>query len=95
MRLTFFNPAAEKLWGYMKEEVIGNNVKMLVPVAIQSQHDELIDRNRRTGVDKIVGTSRETKIERKDKRVVWGQLSLSKIELDEGTLYTAFVKDVT
>ena len=93
--VTLYNKAAEKLWGYTKEEVIGNNVKMLVPAAIQSQHDELIDRNRRTGVDKIVGTSREIKIERKDKQVVWGQLSLSKIELDEGTLYTAFVKDVT
>jgi len=93
--VTLYNKAAEKLWGYTKEEVIGNNVKMLVPAAIQPQHDELIDRNRRTGVDKIVGTSREIKIERKDKSVVWGQLSLSKIELDEGTLYTAFVKDVT
>lgn len=93
--VTLYNKAAEKLWGYTKEEVIGNNVKMLVPAAIQPQHDELIDRNRRTGVDKIVGTSREIKIERKDASVVWGQLSLSKIELDEGTLYTAFVKDVT
>ena len=93
--VTLYNKAAEKLWGYTKEEVIGNNVKMLVPAAIQPQHDELIDRNRRTGVDKIVGTSREIKIERKDKSIVWGQLSLSKIELDEGTLYTAFVKDVT
>ncbi|MCD8512472.1 MAG: PAS domain S-box protein [Nitrincola sp.] len=44
---------------------------------------------------KIVGTSREVKIERKDGSMLWGQLSLSKIKLREKTLYTAFVKDVT
>lgn len=27
----FFNPAAEKLWGYKREEVIGNNIDMLIP----------------------------------------------------------------
>ena len=30
----FFNPAAEKLWGYKREEVIGNNIDMLIPAII-------------------------------------------------------------
>ncbi|WBA19286.1 PAS domain S-box protein [Salinivibrio kushneri] len=93
--ITFYNKAAEQLWGYSKEEVQGKNVKMLVPQAIQSNHDEYIDRNRKTGEDRIVGTSREVEIEHKDGHRLWGQLSLSKIRLDNRTLYTAFVKDVT
>ena len=60
---------------------MGNNVKMLVPHAIQHNHDELVNANRNTGVDKIVGTSREVEIERKDRTTVWGRLSLSKIKL--------------
>ncbi len=93
--VTFYNKAAERLWGYSADEVLGRNVKMLVPQAIQSRHDDMVNANRRTGVDKIVGTSREVAIERKDGRQVWGSLSLSKVQLEGKTLYTAFVKDVT
>lgn len=93
--ITLYNAAAAKLWGYSRDEVMGQNVKMLVPKVIQAQHDSYVNANRTTGKDKIVGTSREIKIERKDGKVLWGQLSLSKVVLESKTLYTAFVKDVT
>lgn len=93
--VTLFNKAAESLWGYSRSEVMGKNVKMLVPSEIQPSHDQFVNNNRTTGKDKIVGTTREIKIERKDGNIVWGQLSLSKVRIDEGILYTAFVKDVT
>ena len=93
--VTFFNAAAERLWGYQRDEVLGKNVKMLVPMTLQSNHDNLVNANRTTGVDKIVGTSREVRIERKDGRVVWGGLSLSKLRVGDEIMYTAFVKDVT
>ena len=94
--VTCFNAAAEALWGYDRKEVLGQNVKMLVPAAIQPQHDNLVNRNRNTGEDRIVGSSREVEIHRKDGEVLWGNLSLSRVELDDGRkLYTAFVKDVT
>lgn len=93
--ITFYNTAAEKLWGYKTAEVIGKNVKMLVPQAIQAEHDALVNANRETGKDKIVGTSREVKIERKDGSALWGRLSLSKVKLENRTIYTAFIRDVT
>ncbi|WP_213607909.1 PAS domain S-box protein [Pseudoalteromonas sp.] len=93
--ITLYNKAAETLWGYTKQEVMGKNVKMLVPHAIQHNHDELVNANRKTGVDKIVGTSREVEIERKDGTIVWGRLSLSKIKLADRVIYTAFIKNVT
>lgn len=91
----FYNKAAEKLWGYSAREVIGKNVKMLVPKAIQANHDNYVNSNRTTGKDKIVGTAREVEIERKDGTKIWGQLSLSKVRLTNGIRYTAFVKDIT
>ncbi|MDX1670376.1 MAG: PAS domain S-box protein, partial [Limnobacter sp.] len=94
-RVTFFNKAAERLWGYAREEVLNQNVKMLVPQAIRPNHDNLVNANRTTGVDKIVGTSREVKIERKDGKTLWGGLSLSKLQIGGRIMYTAFVKDVT
>lgn len=94
--VTFFNGAAERLWGYGREEVIGQNVKMLVPEDIRSRHDGFVQANRVTGQDKIVGTSREVPVFRKDGTQKWGNLSLSRVKLQNGeTLYTAFLKDVT
>jgi PAS domain S-box-containing protein len=93
--VTFFNPAAESLWGYTAQEVIGKNVKMLVPIYIQTHHDSYVNSNRETGKDKIVGTSREVSIERKDGTHVWGSLSLSKVKVGKKIHYTAFIKDIT
>lgn len=93
--ITFYNTAAQKLWGYRRDEVMGKNVKMLVPAIYQSHHDQYIHNNRKTGQDKIVGTSREVEIERKDGSKVWGSLSLSKIRLDDKIIYTAFLKNIT
>ncbi|MEO0974144.1 MAG: PAS domain S-box protein, partial [Pseudomonadota bacterium] len=93
--VTFFNPAAEALWGYDADEVIGKNVKMLVPKIHQKKHDNYVNSNRDTGVDKIVGTSREVEVYRKDGTMAWGLLSLSKVQTEKGITYTAFVKDVT
>jgi len=94
-RVSLFNAAAEALWGYSADEVIGQNVKMLVPANIKDQHDTLVNRNRETGENKIVGTSREVPIFRKDGTQKWGNLSLSRIEVAGRIMYTAFVKDVT
>lgn len=94
--VTFMNAAGERLWGYDRSEVVGRNVKMLVPPEMRGNHDEFVNRNRRTGEDRIVGTNREVPVHRKDGSVVWGSLSLSRVVLDDGRkLYTAFVKDVT
>ncbi len=93
--VTFFNPAAERLWGFSADEVIGQNVKMLVPQIIRDQHDDMVDANRTSGVDKIVGTHREVEVHRKDGSVAWGRLSLSKVIVGDEIHYTAFVADVT
>lgn len=95
-RVIFYNPAAEALWGYTREEVIGNNVSMLVPMRHRAGHDDMVNRNRITGVNRIVGSSREVELERKDGETRWASLSLSKIPRENGTItYTAFMRDIT
>ena len=93
--VTFMNAAAEKLWGYDRTEVLGQNVKMLVPQVHQSRHDDYVNANRNTGQDKIVGSAREVELHRKDGEVLTVQLSLSRVKLNNKTLYTAFLRDVT
>jgi methyl-accepting chemotaxis protein len=93
--VVFFNAAAERLWGCPREQVLGVSMNQLVPQAIRSHHDELVDRNRRGAPNKIVGTSREVLMETMDGREVWVNLSLTKTNLGGGIGYTAFVKDIT
>ena len=93
--VTFYNTAAEHLFGYSREEVMGQNVKMLVPADIQPNHDKYVNANRTTGVNKIVGKTREVEITRKDGTKIWGQLSVSKVRLGNKIIYTGFMKDIT
>lgn len=94
--VTFFNDAAEKLWGYKRDEVIGKNVRMLVPEDVQQPHDSYVDRHRETGENRIVGTSRKVPIHQKGGGLRHAMLSLSRIRLDDGSQhYTAFLNDVT
>lgn len=51
----FFNPAAEKLWGYKREEVIGNNIDMLIPRDLRPAHPEYIRHNREGGKARVEG----------------------------------------
>lgn len=94
-KITFFNKMAEQMWGYSREEVLGNNINTIVPKEVKAPHDGYVDANRTTGVNKIVGTSREVEVERKDGSRFWASLSLSKVEIGEDIQYTAFVKDIT
>ena len=93
--VVFFNPAAERLWGYEAAEVLGRNVSMLVPQELRHQHDGFVEANRRTGQNKIVGTLRDVQIERKDGKRPWVNLALSKVLVAGIYHYTALVRDIT
>lgn len=91
----FFNGAAERLWGYQADEVLGRNVKMLVPVQFQAGHDGFLERNRTTGQDKIVGSSRDLQLVRRDGDEVSVSLALSKMKIGNSWGYAAFVRNIS
>lgn len=93
--ILFMNPSAEALWQKKKEDCLGENIKVLVPADFKAGHDNYVDNNIKTGVNKIVGTGREVPIERPDGSVIWVFLSLSKVEVGEKVQFTAFAKEIT
>jgi two-component system sensor kinase FixL len=53
-----FSPAAERLFGYTAADILGQNVKRLMPSPYQDEHDGYLDRYRRTGERRIIGIGR-------------------------------------
>ncbi|MEO1654917.1 MAG: PAS domain S-box protein, partial [Bacteroidota bacterium] len=93
--IQFFNQAAENLWGYPRHEVIGQNVKMLMPISRAQEHDQYLSNYHQSGQAKVIGIGREVKALRKDGQLVPILLTLSEAKLEKGSIYTAFIKDIT
>lgn len=89
------NPAAAELFGYQPEEVIGRNVKILMPEPDRSQHDTYLDRYHRTGNARIIGIGREVTALRKDGHRFPVRLAVSQVDLKDRILYTGIIHDLS
>ena len=94
-RVQMFNPACEKLFGYRSAEVIGQNVKMLMPSPYRDEHDRYLDNYRRTGTRKIIGIGREVKGQRKDGSVFPMDLSVGEAGQNGTSLFVGIIHDLT
>lgn len=91
-----FNPACERIFGYTAGEVIGRNVKLLMPEPYHSAHDGYLSRYLATGDARIIGTAgREVSGKRKDGSVFPMDLSISEFVLEDGRHFSGIVRDIT
>jgi PAS domain S-box-containing protein len=90
-----FNPAAEDIFGYDAEEVIGENVKMLMPAPHHEQHDEYLRSYHETGRRNIIGVGREVTGRRKDGSTFPMDLAVSEVALGDRVIYTGIVRDIS
>lgn len=90
-----FNKAAERIFGYMAEEVMGKNVKMLMPDPYRTEHDGYLHNYHRTGVPKIIGKGREVSGMRRDGSVFPMDLAVSSSQRHGRPLFVGLVRDIT
>lgn len=90
-----YNKAAEALFGYPAEEVIGQNVKVLMPEPDRSQHDGYIHRYHETGQPRIIGIGRDVKGRRTDGSTFPMRLAVSKVILNDRIVFTGIVHDLS
>ncbi len=89
------NAAARKIFGYEAGELLGKNLKMLMPDPYAREHDQYMRNYRNTGQRKIIGIGREVVGRRKDGSVFPLDLSVSEVRLGNRVLFTGLVRDIT
>ena len=94
-RIVLFNPAAQRIFGYRPEEVVGQKVDMLMPEPYTSEHDGYIERYERTGEAHAIGSIRTVTAKRKNGETFPIELSVAKIPSDQEAQYGAFIRDIS
>ena len=93
--IEFINPAFEKVFQYKSEEVLGRNIKLLMPEPYSSEHDAYLRRFFKTGEQKIIGIGREIEAQRKDGTLFPIDLAVSEVTLDGRTVFTGIIRDIS
>ena len=93
--ITSFSTAAENLFGYRENEIVGKNVSMLMPSPHREVHDAYISRYIRTGEKRIIGTGRIVEGLRRDGSLFPMELGIGQAEAEGHRAFTGFVKDLT
>ncbi len=90
-----YNKACERMFGYEPAEVIGNNIKMLMPTPYAENHDQYLQNYRETGRRKIIGIGREVEAKRKDGTTFPMDLSVAEVKIGQQRLFSGIIRDLT
>ena len=93
--ITLFNAAAEHMFGYKADDVMGRNVKMLMPEVVAAHHDGYIDAHLKTGQSRIIGIGREVEGRKASGDCFPAHLSIGRVELDDGTFFIGMLSDIS
>lgn len=90
-----FSAAAEKLFGYAEQEVVGENVAILMPSPDRERHDQYLENYRSTGNRKIIGIGRVTTARHRNGNTFPIELSVGEALIGDRRIFTGFIHDIT
>lgn len=93
--IQYYGGTAERLFGYAPKEVVGGNIRTLMPSPDRERHDGYIARYLSTGEPRIIGTGRVVRGQRKDGSTFPIELSVGETNSAGKRLFTGFVRDLS
>ena len=94
-RILSFSKAAEKLFGYSAQEILGQDVALLMPETERSQHAAFVERYLRTGEKRIIGQGREIMARRKDGVLIPAYLSVGEGRTGNEPFFVGILHDLS
>ena len=89
------NPAVTHMFGYVPEQLLGQNVKMLMPDPYHSEHDQYLRNYMMSGLKKVIGIGREVLGRRSDGVSFPIELAVSEMVVDGARKFTGIVRDIS
>ena len=94
-RITRFSRAAERLFGYRADEVLGCNISLLMPAPDRDHHDAYLDRYLETQQKHIIGIGREVLAQRRDGSAFPIDLSVGEFHSGSERGFVGIIRDIT
>lgn len=94
-KIETFNKACENIFGYTAQEVIGKNVRTLMPPPYHDEHDGYLQNYRDTNHRKIIGIGREVEGRKKDGSTFPLDLAVSEVKVGSKRSFTGIIRDIT
>ncbi len=89
------NRAIETMFGYDRDELLGNNVRSLMPEPHRTSHDDYLARYRDTGVQRFIGAAREVEGRHRDGSPFPIDISIAEVTLDEHRIFAGVLRDIS
>lgn len=90
-----FSTTAERLFGYASADVIGQNIRMMMPSPYREEHDRYLQRYLRTNEARIIGIGRVVVGQRKDGSTFPMELAVGEMRSNNQRFFTGFIRDLT
>jgi len=94
-KIVFWNPGAERMFGYRAEEVSGQSLSVIIPPTFRGPHQQGMKRYVTSGESEIIGRTIEVGGVRKGGIEFPLELSLSAWKTKEGNFFTGIIRDIT
>lgn len=89
-----FNPAAERIFGWKREQVLGLDVEVVIPPALRHAHHAGLARHLQTGEANLLDRRVELVAIRANGDIFPVELTITRSDLDAAPCFTAFIRDL-
>src|SRR5438477_4832064 len=91
-----FNPAAERVFGFTREEAVGQELaELIIPASLRERHRQGLQHYLKTGEGPVLGRRIEITAVRADGSEILVELAITPFRIQDQQAFTAYLRDIT